>query len=326
MATEHAIDGQEMVWDVREGKLEQYFLPTTIPPEPSFMTVHGEPIISTVDLQLPPGHNFLRLFRQQLSDNAPREVPPISGKAYARLNRSSRAVECRPPHPSSQKVQYKPHPAPQKKLPLSHPRESPPDELQTERRLSKLAKAQSKNIQAWPETKPQKRKAPSQYEGLKPRQRPVHAPMHVIDPHEPASVTLRNQAIRQSIVTREAAARERERDEKEWDDRVLQLNRQLTPYLRSLDELEAPRRLSREQIEQSNQADRVRQEELRAMLEDVAAIPSLVGHTAVLCDFISAENRTAKSAEMERVREEAAKRGKRAAANDALYREWAGSG
>jgi hypothetical protein len=62
------------------------------------------------------------------------------------------------------------------------------------------------------------------------------------------------------------------------------------------------------------------------MLEEVDAIPNLVGHTAVLCDFISTENRAAKGVQMKRQQKDVAKREKRAAVNAALYREWASQG
>jgi hypothetical protein len=64
----------------------------------------------------------------------------------------------------------------------------------------------------------------------------------VIDPHEPAAVRLRNQAIRQAIAVKEAAGME-----KAMDENVRHVSAEMTPYLRYLDELEAPRSLTREQ-------------------------------------------------------------------------------
>jgi hypothetical protein len=60
------------------------------------------------------------------------------------------------------------------------------------------------------------------------------------------------------------------------------------------------------------------------VIDGVEEIPDIVGHTAVLLDLISEENRVAKESQKEAVMQEEAVRAKRAEANDALYREWAG--
>jgi hypothetical protein len=175
----------------------------------------------------------------------------------------------------------------------------------------------------WTPAEPSARRIPAWCEGLKPRERSVHRPIHAIDPHEPASVRLRNQAIRQSIVAAEAARLERQASEQAFDDEVRRVNAALTPYLRSLDALEAPRTLTREQVARHSEGDRLRRAELRAMLEGVQVIPDLVWHTAVLLDCVSAENRAAKERQRARGQAAAAARAKRAELNEALYREWA---
>jgi hypothetical protein len=317
---QRAIDSPDADYRIGKGKPE----PVAIPPVPEIPELLSDPpVLSRVDMQMSP---FVHIFGCDLRGERERDVPAISSTAYGRLNRSARTERLRqaPParHPSSQTTRPK-RAAPARAHRRRDAFEGRESESDNERRLRELMEEQPAVPAAgeW-EAHPGKGSRQRTYAGRTPRTRKPRAPIHIVDPKEPASVRLRNQCIRQTIAIREAAEVAQEADDAEYRARVWQIESELTPYLRYLEELEAAKPMDPQKMAQMRQLERERLDELRAIRDSVEQIPNLVGHTAVLMEFQSEENRARKEEQKERTRVEEEAWASRGKFKEQLYREW----